>query len=236
MKQKAPLISVVIAAYNEKDDIEELTRRIDATFRRLKIPYKLIYSLAGTDGTADIVKRLTKKFPIYYIYSEKPGGLGHDFRQGFSCISPKSTYVLTMDADLNHHPEEIPRFLDEMKKNNPDFIIGSREVPRAIISNIPLWKRFISKLANIVFDLKAGSAIKDKTSGYRLYKKGALEKIMREVRSKNFEFLMEMLIIAKRFGMNISEVPITFTYRVHGKSKMNLFKTGKGYLRLILTR
>ena len=235
MKKNQAYLSIVIAAFNEEENIKDLTIRIGKALRSIHVPYELVYVIAGTDKTLAIVKQLQKNMPqIRYHYSQQPGGLGNDFKKGFSMVSSNSTYVLTMDADLNHQPEEIIHFLEAMKRTNADIVIGSREAKGAHATSIPAWKRFVSHIANMVFTVITFIRIKDKTSGYRLYKNEIIQKIAPKITSKNFEFLMEILLVAQRSKYHMVEIPITFTYRIHGKSKMNLLKTGCGYLKLLL--
>ena len=232
--KETPTLSVVIAAFNEESNIEELTLRIDKALKTYKIPYELIYVIAGTDNTIKIAYELQKKLPITIFYTPQPGGLGYDFKKGFAAVSPSAQYVLTMDADLNHHPEEIPLFLKKIKEKNADIVVGSRVIEGGITENIPGWKRFVSKIANTVFKLITNIPVQDKTSGYRLYKNKVIQQIAPEIHSKNFEFLMEILIIAAKKKYVITEIPITFTYRIHGKSKMNFIKTAMGYAKLLM--
>jgi len=235
-KPMSPILSVVIAAFNEQDNIKDLTTRIEKTLKSNNVPYELIYVIAGTDNTVKIAQELQKTIPIKIIYDSQPGGLGNDFKKGFSAVSPSSKYVLTMDADLNHSPEEIPLFMKCMEADQSDIIIGSRYIKDAKLLNMPLWKRFVSKLANITFSIMLSTSIKDKTSGYRLYKHKILQNLASSFKSRNFEFLIEMLMIALKNKYKIQEIPITFNYRIYGKSKMDLFKTAKGYAKLLLCR
>jgi dolichol-phosphate mannosyltransferase len=149
-------------------------------------------------------------------------------------VSPKTKYILTMDADLNHHPEEIPLFLQEAKEHNTDIIIGSRGVHGASTANIPKWKMLVSNIANQTFKLITSIPVVDKTAGYKLYKREVIQHIAPYIKSRNFEFQVEILLLAKKFGYTMSEVPITFTYRIHGKSKMSLIKTAYGCFVLLL--
>ena len=152
MKDLKPYLSIVIAAFNEEKNIEELTLRIDKTMKSLNIPYELIYVIAGTDNTINIVRNKEKSLPIKSFYNAQPGGLGTDFKKGFAAVSPSAKYVITMDADLNHHPEQIPALLNAIKEKKVDIVIGSREVSGSVIINIPKWKRGVSKIANTVFN------------------------------------------------------------------------------------
>ncbi|MFA5175692.1 MAG: glycosyltransferase [Candidatus Nanoarchaeia archaeon] len=226
--KKKKFISVVIAALNEEKNIKNLTERLIKILENYN--YEIIYSIAGKDKTLDELKGLKNK-NIKIIYSESPEGLGIDFKKGFKNISEKADYVITMDADLNHQPEEIPSLLE--KAEDYDIVIGSRWIKGGKVEFLPLWKRAISGLTNYVFYIITELNIKDKTSGFRIYKKEAIDRLYKEYKSKNFEFLVEMLLIAQKMKMGIIEVPITFKYRLHGKSKFR-FRMSLGYLKLLI--
>lgn len=229
--KKRPFISAVIAAFNEENNIIPLTKRLIKVLDNKNYDYEIIYVVAGQDKTLENLKTI-KNNKIKHHYSKNPKGLGNDYKIGFSMISKKADYVLTMDADLNHQPEEIPRFLNAIK--DCDIVIGSRHVSGGKRQNIPKWKMAISDFTNVFFTVLSGLKIKDKTSGYRLYKKNVLDQIYKRYQSKNFEFLLEILLIAKKLKLKITEVPITFKYRIHGQSKFRILKTGIGYLKLLL--
>jgi dolichol-phosphate mannosyltransferase len=222
-------ISVVIAAFNEQENIEILTKKL---LKALSIytSFEIIYVVAGTDRTREIIERFNNPH-IKMIYGKKPTGLGNDFKKGFLRVSRNSDYVITMDADLNHQPEEIKRFIPLMKKN--DIVIGSRHVHGSVRKSIPFWKRIISDFTNTVFSIISGVKIKDKTSGFRSYRRTVIQSIARKYTCKNFEFLLEILLIAKKLGYSMAEVPITFTYRTRGTSKFRVFTTLVGYFRLL---
>lgn len=223
-------ISVVIAAFNEEKNVTSLTKRIIKTIEK-KFNYEIIYVVAGNDGTQKTLSNLKNK-KIKILYSKKALGLGYDFKKGFKEISKDTDYVLTMDADLNHQPEEILNFTKVIDKY--DVVIGSRHVSGGSRKNIPVFKKVVSDFTNLFFTLFFGVKIRDKTSGYRMYKKKAIDYLYKRYKSKNFEFLLELLLIAKKAKMKMTEVPITFIYRIHGTSKFHLIKTGIGYLKLLL--
>ncbi len=169
-----------------------------------------------------------------FFGNERPSGLGHAFRKAFSKVSKSSDFVITMDADLNHQPEEISRFIKSQKETNADIVVGSRHVKGSIKKGVPLFKKIVSNLTNYFFSYCFGVKVKDKTSGYRLYKTNMLKKI--NYSSNDFEFLPEMLIIAQKKGMSIKEIPITFKFRIKGISKLRWGKAFKGYALLVLKR
>jgi dolichol-phosphate mannosyltransferase len=228
-KEHKKFISVVIAAFNEEGNIKQLTERIVKTLQT-KYNYEIIYVVAGTDKTLNIIKSFKNK-NIKVLYDKNPNGLGNDFKKGFKKISTKADYVVTMDADLNHQPEEIPRLLKHIDQY--DIIIGSRHVAGGKVENTPCWKKLISGIANVAFIILSGLKIKDKTSGFRVYKRKIIMDLANSYSCRNFEFLLEMLLIAKKKKYTMFEAPITFKYRVNGQSKFRIIKTAIGYLKLI---
>ena len=229
-------ISFVIAAYNEKGNVERLFLKINDVMEKLGIKYEIVGVIEGNDGSYESLKKIKKDKKwkeLKLFYEKKPLGLGNAFKKGFNLSDKKATHVITMDADWNHDPEEISILFSRMK-NNIDIVIGSRNCKGAKTTGIPIWKKVLSNLMNLIFNIITDVNIKDKTSGYRLYKKEALDKIKNEYSSKNFEFLPEILIIAQKKGLNIVEAPINFKFRTIGKSKLEIFKTTKGYSKLLI--
>ena len=225
-------VVVVIAAYNERDNIEHLTLRLVNVLQTLRgWDWEIIYVVDGVDGTKEIVERLSTDLRnIQLLYQAKPDGLSNAFRRGFARLPPESDFVLTMDADLNHQPEEIPRLLQKMIETGSDILVGSRFVRGSRIDGMPPWKRMLSRSVNLLMGVLFGLHIRDKTSGFRVYKAGALRSISFD--SAGFAFLPEILLRGSAAGLSISEEPIHFIYRVYGASKMNLWKTSKSYLSL----
>lgn len=227
-------LSVVIAVYNEEDNVEKLTERIYASLTHLKIPFELIYVVDGNDSSFEKIRRMSKIYPNIKIdHSPIARGFRNSFMIGFGMIDQKTTQVLTLDADLNHRPEEIKNLIHCMNESNADIVIGSRYVRGGSIKKAGLFKRAVSLLANIVTELFFNLHIKDKTSGFRLYKKHILLSILPSCTLQGFEFLFEILLVAKMKGYIVKEVPILFETREHGESKFRLFKTIKGYVEIL---
>ncbi len=230
-------LSVVIAAYNEQDNIEELTRRLDRVLRGLPATdSEMIFVVEGLDGTREILERLSTELGrIQILYTEKQSGLGSAFRRGFAAVSPDADLVLTMDADLNHEPEEIPRLLEEIQRRDLDVLVGSRFIAGSRNEGIPLWKWVLSILMNRLIASLFDVEIRDKTSGFRVYRAQALRRLT-GYRNNDFAFLAEMLIRATDEGLRIGEAPIHFTFRTRGESKMSIPKTSRSYLILLRSR
>lgn len=229
---KKTKISVVIAAFNEEGNILELTERLVKSLS--DYDYELIYVLAGKDKTFSILKNFgtsNPKIRLKVIHDKFPSGLGADFKKGFELVDSNSECILTMDADLNHQPEEAHRLLTAL--NNADMVIGSRFVKGGTTKDVPFIKSLASNLGNFVYSTVFKISVKDKSSGYRAYTKHGLLNIL-GYESKGFEFLMEIILIANKKKLKIEEVPINFIFRVNGKSKFKFFKTGKAYLKLLV--
>lgn len=227
-------VSAVIAAYDEVENIEDLTRRLALVLAGLPgVSWDIVYVVEGNDGTKEAIEKLATEIPgIRMLYTAEPGGLGNAFRRGFAAALSDADLVVTMDADLNHSPEELPRLLEASRRRGCDILIGSRFVGGGQTDGIPAWKAILSRSLNPIMGLLFGLAVRDLTSGYRVYRADALRRL--SFASNNFAFLPELLIAASACGLRIAEEPIHFTYRVRGRSKMALWKTSRSYLGLLL--
>ncbi len=229
-------VCVVIAAYDERENVEPLTRRLHAALSSIPgCRAEIVYVVEGTDGTREVLEGLSREIPrLRVLYSERPSGLGAAFRRGFAAVPRDTDWVITLDADLNHQPEEIPRLLNEARSRKLDILVGSRFVRGGEVRGIPLWKRALSGTMNVAMRYIWGLSAKDKTSGFRVYRAPALRHLA--FTNDNFAFLPEMLIEAERQGYRVGEAPILFTYRLHGASKMDIATTIRSYLALLQSR
>ncbi|MFH1249407.1 MAG: glycosyltransferase [archaeon] len=232
--KKIEKISVVMAAYNERGNVEELAIRINKILKKLKIKFEILYIIEGDDGSYESLCNLKRKIKQIKVYRPEKKGFGPAFKYGFQKISSDTTHVVTLDADLNHMPEELPRFIKGYKETGANIIIGSRLVEGADVCKRPFIKQFISELSNAVFPKVYGLDAKDITSGYRFLEIDVVKAVYPKIESVNFEFLAEFLVRAKKAGYTMREVPISFKPRIRGESKMDFFRTGFGYLKLTL--
>ena len=226
-------IASVVAAYNERENIEALARRLDRTLGSLKgFEYELVFVVEGGDGTREILENLGADLPrIRVLYQERPGGLGNALRRGFAAVLGSADFIVTMDADLNHQPEEIPRLLEASRDRRADILVGSRFIPGARVDGTPLWKLCLSRALNVIMRVAFGLKVKDKTSGFRIYRASALQSL--HWVNENFAALPEILIRAGRAGLRVEEAPIHFIYRREGTSKMHFWTTVLSYLTLL---
>jgi dolichol-phosphate mannosyltransferase len=136
-----------------------------------------------------------------------------------------------MDSDLNHDPEEIVNLLEASK--GADIVIGCRSRSRGLVKELPWFKRMVSASTNWLLRNVFRMNSSDITSGFRIYSTKAIESIRGDLVSKNFEITAELLIRAKKKGFSITEVPITFTRRPRGTSKLSFVRSGIGYVILL---
>ena len=230
----------MIAAFNERENLQKLLPRLSASLIQAAEPRSMepgiVLVLAGADGSASMVRDMGREgLPIVALVEEgDPSGLGVAFRRGFAEVPPEPGYVVTLDADLNHRPEELESLLRPLESTGADIVIGSRYVERSLVSGLPLWKRFLSTTVNRLMSVLYGLRVHDKTSGYRVYRAEHLRSL--RFRNDDFAFLPEILVLAQRAGLSVLEIPIQFEPRGHGQSKMRLLPTVASYLRLLSSR
>ena len=226
-------ISAVVPVYNEEEVIDEFSDRLIESLRDLGTNYEAIFVVEGSDSTREKLLALSRKNPHVKVdYNKKRLGLGKALKKGLGLIDSDTDYVLTMDADLNHQPEEIGKLLNA--STDADVVVGSRSRNHGLVAELPLFKRMLSGSTNWILKKRFGMPSTDLTSGFRLYSVEAIESIRDELVGKNFEVMAEILIRAKKKGLSIAEVPITFTPRPRGTSKLSFLKSGIGYALLLL--
>ncbi len=226
-------ISAVIPVYNEEEVIDEFTSRLVDSLEKLGGDYEVIFVVEGNDGTLSKLTQVSNTNPrVRLDYHEKRLGLGKAFKEGLCLVRKDADFVLTMDADLNHHPEEIRRLLRASR--DADIVVGSRSRNRGMVGELPMLKRMVSGGTNWLIRKAFRIPSSDVTSGFRIYSARAVESVRDELTAKNFEIAAELLIRAWKKGMTICEVPITFTPRPRGTSKLSFFRSGIGYARLFV--
>jgi dolichol-phosphate mannosyltransferase len=216
-------ITIVIPTYNEIENIGLLIRKIFKIFEKNKLNGNVIVVDDNSpDGTAEEVKKLAKKYKIFLIQRKKKLGLGSAYIKGFKkALKLKSDLIFEMDADLSHNPKYIPDFINKINEGY-DIVVGSRFEARGKIVGWNWFRKLVSKVGNIVGRYIANIKISDITSGYRVYRKEVLKKIsLDEIKSKSYDFQMEMLFRALKKGFKVGVIPIVFVNRKFGKSKLS---------------
>lgn len=212
---------VIIPTYNEKENIEAIIRKVFS----LDIDFDiLIVEDNSPDGTADIVKNLQKEFSQLHIL-ERQGklGLGTAYIDGFKwCLARHYNYVFEMDADFSHNPEDLIRLHDACANKGGDLSIGSRYVSGVNVVNWPMGRVLMSYFASKYVRIVTGMKVHDATAGFICYTRKVLETIeLDRIRFIGYAFQIEMKFTTWKFGFNIIEVPIIFTDRTEGTSKMS---------------
>ncbi|WP_109831359.1 polyprenol monophosphomannose synthase [Reichenbachiella versicolor] len=211
---------VIIPTYNEKENVEDI---INAVFGLNADFEVLIIDDGSPDGTAEIVKRLQVKFRGLHIIERKGKlGLGTAYITGFHyALDNGYEYIFEMDADFSHNPKDLIR-LREACENGADMSIGSRYVSGVNVVNWPMDRVLMSFFASKYVQFITGMSINDTTAGFKCYTRKVLETIdLSAIKFIGYAFQIEMKFTAWKFGFNIQEVPIIFTDRTKGTSKMS---------------
>jgi dolichol-phosphate mannosyltransferase len=192
----------------------------------LKTPFHILIVDDGSpDGTADIVKTLQKEFPDQLHIEERAGklGLGTAYVHGFKWgLERKYEFLFEMDCDFSHNPKDLERLLEACEVQGFDVAVGSRYVKGGKVENWPRNRVLLSKYASVYVRSVLWMPVHDTTAGFKCYRPWVLEKILQEPpRFVGYAFQIEMKYRAWKYGFKIKEVPITFTDRLRGKSKMN---------------
>jgi dolichol-phosphate mannosyltransferase len=211
---------VVIPTYNEKDNIAAMVAAIAA----LPVPNLqiLIVDDSSPDGTADIVRKLAASHPgLHLLVRAKKDGLGQAYIHGFlHALEHGASAIVQMDADFSHDPADIPRLLNGL--NEADVILGSRYSHGISVINWPLRRLLISMAGNVYARLITGLPFHDITGGFKAWRAATLAAIdVKSVNANGYSFQIITTFRAWQKGSRIVEVPITFTERREGQSKMN---------------
>lgn len=210
---------IIIPTYNESGNIEGIVRDILAIECGVSI---LIVDDNSPDGTGEIADRLSEELPEVHV-RHRPGkqGLGSAYRFGFTeALDMGATCIFEMDADYSHDPRYIPQFLSAI--GDHDVVIGSRYVEGGGIENWGLARELISRGGNFYARLCTGLKVNDATSGYRCYRSEVLKAIdIPRVSASGYGFQVEMAYVCITMGFDVFELPIVFTDRRVGESKMS---------------
>ena len=215
---------VITPTYNEKENIEKIIRKVFSLPKEFDI---LIVEDNSPDGTADIVKQLMKEFPNRLFIKERKGklGLGTAYLDGFRwALEHDYQYVFEMDADFSHNPDDLERLYEACASGKGDVAVGSRYVDGKIsVVNWPIMRLLMSYYASAYVRLVTGMKVYDATAGFVCYTRKVLERMnFDKVQFIGYAFQIEMKYTATKLGFKIAEVPIIFTDRVLGTSKMSM--------------
>lgn len=217
-------ICVVIPTYNEHENIEELVYKTESVLSNNGLEGRIIIVDDNSpDGTGELAEQLSERYRnIIVIHRAGKFGIGSAYRHGFQTVLKNMHVdtVIQMDADLSHNPEAIPDFLNKLSEGF-DVVIGSRYVDGGCIEGWPIQRWIISLLANFFARHFLGLKIFDLTSGFRAFRADTLKFLdFSKVKSDNYAFQVETLYHLANSGFKIGEIPILFTERVNGNSKL----------------
>lgn len=213
---------VIIPTYNEKENIGKIIPVV------MDLPVNfdiLIIDDNSPDGTAGIVQTLQAKYPesLHLLSREGKLGLGTAYITGFKwALEREYQYIYEMDADFSHNPDDLLRLHRACASEGADVAVGSRYVSGVNVVNWPMGRVLISYFASVYVRIITGMEIHDSTAGFKCYSREVLQTIdLDRIKFKGYAFQIEMKFTAWKFGFNIVEVPIIFTDRREGSSKMS---------------
>jgi len=228
---------VVIPTYNERDSLPELVPKVLAAAETRV----LVVDDESPDGTGQIADELARGHPgrVEVLHRSGPRGLGHAYVAGLRrALEGDAELICQMDADLSHDPQYLPAMI--AAAGSHDLVIGSRYLNGVSVVNWPLHRLVLSTFANRYIRQVTGLPVTDCTSGFRCWRREALERVhMERIRSQGYAFLVEALHTAWILGCRLTEVPIIFVERRTGASKLTsstLFESALMPWRLRLRR
>lgn len=226
---------VIIPTYNEAENIQNVLRR---TFSLDPAFDVLVVDDNSPDGTFQVVKDLQKEFPRLHLEIRKTkDGLGKAYTHGFKwALSKNYQFIFEMDADLSHNPDDLPRLLNALGNGN-DVAVGSRYSHGVNVVNWPMTRVLLSFIASKYARLITGLPVNDATAGFVGYKRAVLETLdLDKIKFKGYGFQIEMKYKAWRKGFKLIEVPIIFTNRVAGESKISANIMGEAVFGILMLR
>jgi dolichol-phosphate mannosyltransferase len=213
---------IIIPTYNEKENIEKIILKVFS----LDIDFDILIVDDGSpDGTAEIVKKIQKTYSKNLHIVERTGklGLGTAYIYGFKwALKNNYDYIFEMDADFSHDPDDLIRLYKACHEEKGDVAIGSRYIKGVNIVNWPMSRLLMSFFASKYVKIITGMPIQDSTAGFKCYRRSVLEKInLEKIQFVGYAFQIEMKFTAWKYGFNVVEVPVIFTDRQEGASKMS---------------
>jgi len=223
-------VLVVIPTYNERENLGPI---LDRLHKALPDVHVLVVDDGSPDGTGELAdERAAANEHVHVMHRTEKAGLGAAYIAGFRWgLAREYNTIVEMDADGSHAPEDLPRLLDAV--GDADLAIGSRYVPGGSVVNWPLNRQILSRGANVYSQVALGMRVRDITAGFRAYRRPVLEKLaLDEVNSHGYCFQIDLTLRTADAGFEIVEVPITFTEREIGESKMSGSIIREAFLRV----
>jgi dolichol-phosphate mannosyltransferase len=233
--------SIILPTFNERENLPIIFYLLHKTLSAKNISFEVVVvDDASPDGTLEVAQQLQSSYGkefIQIVSREGKLGLGTAYIAGLKVA--QGDRIVLMDADLSHHPGAIPEMIHVMDRDKVEIVSGTRYRRGGGVAGWDLKRKVVSKGANTLatFLLNAGG-VSDLTGSFRLYERKAIEHILPKVTCTGYAFQMEIVILAKKAGYRVGEVPITFVDRIYGESKLGgkeIFLYAKGLMTLFLT-
>jgi dolichol-phosphate mannosyltransferase len=216
-------VVVCLPTYNERDNLGPMVRALDDVARRHELDARvLVIDDSSPDGTGELADRLTGEFRfLSVLHRPKKEGLGPAYLAGFVwALATDADRIVEMDCDFSHDPEDLPRLLAATE--NADLALGSRYVEGGGTRNWSLARRAVSRFGSVYARILLGVGVRDLTGGFKCFRRSVLEAIgLEQVSTKGYAFQIETTYRTLKLGFRVVEVPIVFSEREAGKSKMS---------------
>ena len=221
-------LAVILATYNEAENLTQLIEALEGIVEDLQL---VVVDDNSPDGTGLIAQQLSSKFGnITIVNRPSKLGLGSALRIGMSvALDVGVRYVMTMDADLSHDPADVPRLLSDIKTGSADMVQGSRYAPGGGVRGWNGKRRLLSRSANLAYHWGAGTPY-ECTTNFRVFSRQAASAVLSRAKGDGYEFMPESTLLVMSSGFRIHEVPITFTNRRLGQSKLDKRQVLKGLI------
>ena len=221
-------LAVILATYNEAENLTQLVEALEDLREDLQL---VVVDDASPDGTGMVAQQLSSRFGNIDIVNRPAKlGLGSALQCGLAvALNAGAQYVLTMDADLSHDPSDVPRLLAAVKTGRADMVQGSRYAQGGCVQGWNGKRRLLSRAANLVYQWGAGTP-HECTTNFRAYSRRAALAVLSRAKGNGYEFMPESTLLVLASGLNIQEIPITFTNRRFGMSKLDKRQVIKGMI------
>lgn len=214
--------SVLLPTYNERENLPYMIYFLDKAFAATAADYEIIIiDDASPDGTLLVAQRLQSVYGAdRIVLAPRPGKLGLGTAYTHGAKHATGNYVIILDADMSHHPKFIPQFIEKQRVTGCDIVSGTRYVVEGGVCGWDLKRKLVSRVANYLAHIMLRPGVSDLTGSFRLYKRKCFDKIMADMEATGYVFQMEIIVRARKLGLHIEQVPITFVDRLFGESKM----------------
>ena len=221
---------IIVPALEERKNLTLLVPRLLSLNPEWQV---LVVDDGSQDGTWQILEKMWGHEPRFSALSRKTQGFGSALREGMAhALNHGASRIITMDGDLSHDPQDIPRLLGE----SADLVLGSRYVDGGSVVGWPRRRRLISYLANRLSRFSLGAVERDLTTGFRSYSRAMARIVVRETTARSFSFQVEVVNLAKKHRMRIAEIPIRFQERRWGESKLSSIREAANLMSFLATR